>query len=286
MAELIDGVVRAAIPRNTRTWIKSPARSFQWLWDYFRFSLGITRSLQLAPDWSPACHPAAYRVMRDAQLGDPDQSEEFRNFLTHCSDAMFLFDIGAHFGTFSLAAAHFGGKAVAVDPSPEACKMIATQAALNGLAPGIRIVQAAVSDSVGTLEMLSTGAFSGWFFKAASGAANRGEVRVESLTIDEMTSRFGVPTHIKIDVEGHEAAVLRGARDTLKRYDPLLFLELHNDVIRSNGGDPGSILDELSDLGYPVLGLDGHRIGKSELIRHSILHVMAGHSALPSRVHL
>ena len=49
-------------------------------------------------------------VVHAAQIADVEQAEEFRSFVRHCSKAMFLFDIGAHFGVFSLTVAHFGGK--------------------------------------------------------------------------------------------------------------------------------------------------------------------------------
>ena len=70
---------------------------------------------------------------------------------------MCLFDIGASFGAFSLAAAHFGGKAVAVDPSPIATRLLRVEAQMNGYEPRIRIVEACVGDRIGETEMLSSG---------------------------------------------------------------------------------------------------------------------------------
>ena len=124
-ADLLKSVIRAAVPRPVRNWLRSPSRSTRWLWDATRFHLGTTETLKFRPNWTLICHPCAYRVAYHAQIADPEQSEEFENFLHQCSDRMFLFDVGAHFGIFSLAAAHFGGKAIAVDPSPIATRMIA-----------------------------------------------------------------------------------------------------------------------------------------------------------------
>ena len=180
----------------------------------------------------------AHRVAYQAQVVDPEQSEEFKNFLLQCSDRMFLFDVGAHFGIFSLAAAHFGGKAIAVDPSPIATRMIARQAALNGLTKSIRIVQAAVSDESGEVELLSSGVFSDGYFKISRGGAKSELTRTRAMTIDELAGQHGAPTHIKIDAEGQEAAVLRGGRKTLEKSSPILFLELHNDMVSAEGGDP------------------------------------------------
>ena len=54
---------------------------------------------------------------------DDELIEELDSFIAHCRRGMVLFDVGAHFGVFSLAALHYGGPdaiAVAVDPSPAA----------------------------------------------------------------------------------------------------------------------------------------------------------------------
>jgi len=188
---------------------------------------------------------------------------------------MFLFDIGAHFGVFSLAATHFGGRAVAVDPSPTATRMIQIQAALNGCAASMQIVRAAVSDVSGVMNLLDAGVFGDGFFKVTKGRSNRELTQSRAVTIDQMVSQFGVPTHIKVDVEGHEAAVLRGARNTLRNYSPLLFLELHTEMILSEAGDPNSSLDELSDLGYATFALNGETIARSAILDQPIIRIIA-----------
>src|SRR5437899_4022768 len=243
---LLKAVARAVVPRGVRNWVRSPSRSSEWLWDSARFSFGTTESLALSPGWSIVCHPRAYKVFNQSQINDAEQREEFRSFLSHCSNAMLLFDIGAHFGVFSLAAAHFGGKAVAVDPSPIATRMIARQAALNGLTKSIRIIQAAVSDESGVVDLLSSGVFSDGYFKMSHGRAKSELTRTQAMTIDELVGQHGVPTHIKIDVEGQEAAVLRGGRKTLEKFSPILFLELHNEMTTAEGGDPNLALNELA----------------------------------------
>src|SRR5215472_9866013 len=141
-----SNIVRAVVPRVVRNWIRSPSRSAQWLWDGACFGLGFTRTLQLSPQWSLICHPYAYKVAYQSQIADPEQAEEFHSFQLHCSREMVLFDIGAHFGIFSLAAAHFGGSAVAVDASPTAIRMAATQARLNRCSDRVRTLCAAVNN--------------------------------------------------------------------------------------------------------------------------------------------
>jgi FkbM family methyltransferase len=278
-AELLKSVIRATVPRPLRNWLRSPSRSTQWLWDASRFYLGTTETLHFPPNLTLICHPHAYRVAYQAQIADPEQREEFEGFLLECDDAMFLLDIGAHFGVFSLAAAHFGGKAIAIDPSPIAIRMIGRQSALNGLTDSIRIVQAAVSDEIGALDMLSSGVFSDGYFKITKGRAKSELTRAQATTIDQLVSQHGIPTHIKIDVEGQEAAVLRGGRGTIDQFSPILFLELHNEMISAEGGDPNLALNELTQLGYETFELSGNPLGRDAILQRSLIRVVAARTS-------
>jgi FkbM family methyltransferase len=275
ISEQTKTLIRSVVPRAARNWLRSPSKSAEWLWNRALFSLGVTRTAPLLSDWGLLCHPHVYRIVVRDQIEDPEQSAEFRNFVSHCSRAMFLFDVGAHFGVFSLTAAHFGGRAVAVDPSPTATRMIACQAALNGLADRIQILRAALSDAAGTLALLSSGVFSDGYFQVAKGRPRRELTEFPAITVDQMTAELGMPTHVKIDVEGHEGAVIRGARHTLAEHSPVLFLEIHNEMIRSGGGDPSSLLDELDRLGYATFSVAGESIDRPSILARPIVRIVA-----------
>jgi FkbM family methyltransferase len=271
----ITTVIRAVVPRIVRNWVRSPSRSFEWLWDSARFRLGSTEILRLSPEWSMICHPRAYKVGYQAQISDPEQRDEFRSFMSHCRPDMLLFDIGAHFGMFSLAAAHFGGRAIALDPSKEAVSMIRIQANLNQCAERVQAVLAAVSEMSGTMGLLSSGVYSNGYLRVAKGRSARELTSVPAVTIDQLVERYGSPTHLKIDVEGHEAAVLRGGRIALTRISPFVFLELHNEMVASEGGDPNSALEELIALGYKMFSTGGESINTYEILKRPIIRVVA-----------
>jgi FkbM family methyltransferase len=274
-------LIRASVPRSLRNWLRSPSKSMEWIWDWGRYSLGITRSLQVQSDWSVVCHPRAYRTGLKAQIGDPDQAAEFQSFLSHCNSGMILFDLGAHFGLFSLAAAHHGGRSIAVDPSPAAIRMIETQAKLNCHADSINAIRAAVSDSCREIEMLAAGVLSDDYFIISQGRSSRELTRLSATTIDRIAGEFGAPSHIKIDVEGHEAAVLRGGRTTLSLSSPVLFVELHNEIVSMSGGNPNEAIDELDQMGYVVFGVDGQRISREMISKKAIIRVVAKRDQMP-----
>ncbi len=71
-----------------------------------------------------------------------------------------------------------------------------------------------------------------------------------STSLDAVVSQFKLkPTLIKIDVEGAEFSVLEGARETLKKFQPNLLLELHPSFLPS-GVTVESIRDLLGQLSY------------------------------------
>lgn len=263
------------MPRVARNWLRSPTKSAEWLWDSGRFLFGVTESLEISPSLTIACHPSAYKIFRRDQVDDPDQSAEFRTFISYCSNTMVLYDIGAHFGIFSLAAAGFGGRAIAVDASPAAAHMTGIQANLNKCDDRVQILQAAVSDANSAIDMLNSGVFSDGYFKATSQPAKSELTQVRAITIDQMALQFGPPTHIKIDVEGHEAAVLRGARSTLSRLSPILFLELHNEMVAAAGDNPRFALSELSQLRYDTFTAGGDAIGINAILAQPIIRIVA-----------
>jgi FkbM family methyltransferase len=77
-----------------------------------------------------------------------------------------------------------------------------------------------------------------------------GSYPVPVKTLDDVLKEFPKmrPTALRMDVEGAELMVLRGAKDLLKRFRPLLFIEFHPFIL----GWPAirDMLNDLRDVGY------------------------------------
>lgn len=136
-----------------------------------------------------------------------------------------FFDIGANVGCISLEIAHKTGVSVfSFEPQPRLARMIAISAKLNGLEK-LTVFSAAVGERSGRV-MLNIPAHS----VHASLAPTSGHslaVEVPMVTLDELveSQRLPPPNVIKVDVEGAEFQVLRGARRILQAYAPILLVE-------------------------------------------------------------
>lgn len=167
-----------------------------------------------------------------------------------------LYDVGAHTGYFTwlYAAAHPGNRAVAIEPSRPALSLLGEILDANGLGGRVVVRAAGAGAQAGTARV--------WVdehqFVRFGERANEPGYDLDLVTVDGEVERSGlVPTVLKIDVEGHEGAVLRGARETLRAHRPVVFLELHLDVLEAEGSPPGDVLVLLEQAGYRLETLAG-----------------------------
>lgn len=160
-----------------------------------------------------------------------------------------LLDVGALYGVFSLAftAGRREAEALAVDPSPDAQEVLRANLARN---PGCQVT--AVATALGA-ETGSVAMRRDWHHLEALGA---GEPRSEAVTVavqslDELCQARGFePDLIKIDVEGYERQVLAGATQTLARFRPTIFLELHPERLQALGSSTREVAELLRRQGY------------------------------------
>jgi len=135
-----------------------------------------------------------------------------------------LWDIGAHKGFVALAGSRLVGPlgvVVAIEPALDNLRFLERHLAWND-ARNVRVVAAAVSDRAGMSTIGGPG--SSIAFRMGEGTQ---EVTVSTVELLAVKSDLGRPTVLKIDVEGAEAAVLRGSRRLLGT-DQALLISTHS----------------------------------------------------------
>lgn len=133
----------------------------------------------------------------------------------YARDGGLMVDVGAYTGIYAIAASQEGARVVAFEPMPKCAARMAENARANGVSFGrIRI---AVSDRAGIVAMASRADLSSGSRVASDGLAVA-SARMDDMAISDVRA-------IKIDVEGHEQAVLRGAMETICEYRPAIIVE-------------------------------------------------------------
>jgi len=165
-------------------------------------------------------------------------------------------DVGANLGLYSLLAARrmpSGGQAIAFEASGVEYDKLCWTLRRNGL-KNVRAEHAAVSDSVGETTIHESLSGMGALNRLDHAAKSVGVWRqtcVPMTSLDAYDEKFGplAVDLIKIDVEGHEAPVLEGARQLLVRERPTIMIEM-NSARASERSAPERVWDQLSALGY------------------------------------
>jgi FkbM family methyltransferase len=172
-----------------------------------------------------------------------------------------ILDIGANIGAHTLHFAKLAGdrgRVIAFEPTAYAFAKLRANLQLNSkLADRVTAIQAML---VATADQsLPSSVMSSWPLDARtkdsphSLGAMRDTTGAMALTLDESLRRNGVESvdFIKIDVDGHELDVLRGADSLMRHRRPTLFLELAPYEYR-NPDDFDALLEMVWRLGYEL----------------------------------
>lgn len=220
---------------------------------------------RLAPSWTVAevvlSDDLRFKVVVDPTVGDPI-ADYFaaghgivpaNRFLVDLMLALVapgqcVVDLGAHLGTFALAAAAIGCKVVAVEASADNAAMLRASAALNGFHE-LHVLRAAAMDGPEDVTFSANGPWG----RVTSDDVAAAEAAVPAVTVDEVLFEFGWggAAFVKMDVEGSELRALRGmSRMLAGPAAPALLFESNGYTLRLAGLGPDDLVKELEAAGY------------------------------------
>ncbi len=172
-------------------------------------------------------------------------------------------DVGAHQGLWSLYAANLVGRlgfVRSIEPSPAFAKL----ELVSRLYPVIRPIRCALGANRGEATFYSQGAS-----MSASMVESVTEITRDNLpgvpiqpltvlvrTLDDIVAEIGrIPSLVKVDTEGYELEVLRGATETLAKRVPMV-IEVHPPQLRLSGGAETELTNLLQQHGYTIEVID------------------------------
>lgn len=201
------------------------------------------------------------RVGADLYFGLPYEPFEMAVFARLARPGAVVIDVGANLGLYALRAASLVGPrglVHAFEPASATYALLRANLAHNAAA-NVRAFQVALSDAPGE-GLLQANRESALAGLAATGrgqtvAAER--VRIDTLDAHVAREGLGHVDLLKVDVEGFEGHVLRGARATLERERDLAILcELEGKNFGALGFSIIDVVRWVGSLGYDVWGID------------------------------
>jgi FkbM family methyltransferase len=173
-------------------------------------------------------------------------------------------------------------RVVSLEPSVNVLPFLQRTAAESPHAARWTVVPKAVGARVGTVKFsLSSPENSPYDgIKATDRVASEREVEVELTTVDTEWKRLGSPhvSAIKIDVEGAELDVLKGARECLKAERPPVLLEWNAENLAAYQCPPGSLLEFAREIGWQVFAMPG--LTRVQCLSELALHMIRTESFL------
>jgi len=185
------------------------------------------------------------------------EKENFIFFRNHCKPHMNIIDIGAHFGLFSVFMSKLlGGKVFSFEPTPSTTKILKKFIKLNKVENSVEVIQAAASDSSGKSIFYinpEEGAVGNSLVKAGEINQIAKGYEVDVIRLDDFVDTKKIKIDfIKIDAEGAELHVLKGAEKILKKDRPFIMLGIHPNALKGINITNEMIWDFLASHNYQV----------------------------------
>jgi FkbM family methyltransferase len=162
-------------------------------------------------------------------------------------------DVGANFGWYTtlLAACADSGLVVSYEPTPHSYSILTENIRLNHLESRVRARNTCVGDQDGFVAFdVDSTKDSGLGHIVDDPGTSAPQVPIVKLS-DDLEQFRGSIAYMKVDVEGHELAVLRGASELLDvPNQPLLQLEVNDSALDRGGASRGALLEFLRSRGY------------------------------------
>ncbi|MEM6601347.1 MAG: FkbM family methyltransferase [Verrucomicrobiota bacterium] len=172
-----------------------------------------------------------------------------------------VIDIGANVGFYSVKLSRVMGKGrmFAIEPTVNASQRLRRNVELNDLSGKVEIIQKIISDKGGalkinTIEGKEEYSSIGMMTHPQTMGKELHVETVKSVTLDTLVEERSInPGFIKIDVEGAEHLVFRGAENVLHKHRPIILSELSDQLLNANGSSWIEVIRFIESFDYVVV---------------------------------
>lgn len=180
-------------------------------------------------------------------------------------------DVGAHSGLIlrTILEAAPEGRHLAFEPLPHLAE------GLRRDFPGVEVHEVALADAEGEVEfhhVTTNPSYSGLRARELDGPEEVEVIRVRTARLDDVVDPELPVRLLKVDVEGGELGVLRGAPRLLARRRPVTVFELGRGAAGAYGTTAGDVFDLFAGHDMAVSRLDAHLAGEAPLSRDELDH--------------
>lgn len=207
-----------------------------------------------------SCLGLSWSVERDGPLAraiaqrgawEPDTT---KLLFAACKPGMVVLDVGAGVGWYATLLAHRvgeRGRVIAFEPVAECRRELADHVRKNGLTPRVTVLPFGLSDEDGDRAALrgESGATLHFAARPDADVCTIPVRRLDDVAVEQGLPRVDV---LKIDADGHELQVLRGAENLLRRDRPLVSVVFATSHPRADAHGPNAQLTMLHDLHYEL----------------------------------
>jgi FkbM family methyltransferase len=170
------------------------------------------------------------------------------------TDGKDIIDVGANNGGFAIDFAHLvgdNGKVHSYEPQRLIYYQLCGNVFMNGL-NNVYCHNLAIGDCIDNVRIETPNYFD-------SGNVNFGNVKigkkgnlVSQTPLDLLEENYTDVVFIKIDVQGYELKVIKGAEKIIAKYRPYLFVEFEQELLQEAGTSEKELQEKIESLGYVV----------------------------------
>lgn len=238
----------------------SPVINDHWKVQFMQSVINMPlRSENLWLDWDLAVSIVGH---------DMEIKSFYEKLVTITGDKNCFFDVGANYGTHSILFLSQGIQTITFEPNPECRPMFEAMLQANGLTA--RLENFAVGETNAHANLVFpkndtwNGSIESDFQEKLPDHGDLKTIDVEIIRLDDFTAQENLyPSLIKIDTEGFELNVLRGARQTLATAHPWVVFESNY----SNGRT--ELFNELARQGYSIYNIENTAFNSNNFLNEA-----------------